>query len=179
MPLDDEIIEENPLEGEEDTPDNPTDNPINSDDPEVEGDESLVQDEIDSGSSVPEEEQSEPDEVPDEVLDDNSDINFDETEFPEADPELDFDEFDYPEEYITYVYNSVSDNELDYSEEEIETYNYSEAVEVYTDLEAFEASTIQVDLYQYTILNRLEFIQYALCIVIALLFLQIFVRYKK
>ena len=170
MPLDDEIIEENPLEGEEDTPDNPTDNPINSDDPEVEGDESLVQDEIDSGSSVHEGEQSEPDEFPDEVLEDDPDVNFDETEIPE-------------EESVLPVIDTVSDNELAHQEEEqeeeIEVLSYTEAVEVYSDLEAFESSTIQVDLYQYTILNRLEFMQYALCIVIALLFLQIFVRYKK
>lgn len=51
--------------------------------------------------------------------------------------------------------------------------------EVLSELEEFENSTIQVDLYQYTILKRTEFMQYALCIIIALLFLIIFMRYKK
>lgn len=51
--------------------------------------------------------------------------------------------------------------------------------EVLSELEEFENSTIQVDLYQYTILKRMEFMQYALCIIIALLFLIIFMRYKK
>ena len=166
MPLDDEIIEENPLEGEENTPDNSADNPVDSDDPEVENDESLVQDEMDSGSTVPETEFVEPDEVPE--------------DFPEEDPEANYDEIEVPEEeYLSPVDETVSDNELDYPEAEMEVSNYTETVEVCSDLSTFEASTIQVDLYQYTILNRLEFMQYALCIVIALLFLQIFMRYKK
>ena len=142
MPLNDEIIEENSLESEEDASDYPTNYPADSDDPEVEGDDSLVQDD-ELGSSAPEREQPEPDEELDSSLENNS----------------------------------LSDNFTENHGTEV-TYS-SETVELYTDLEAFEASTIQVDLYQYTILNRLEFIQYALCIVIALLFLQIFVRYKK
>ena len=40
----------------------------------------------------------------------------------------------------------------------------------YTDLDEFLNSPIQLDLYQYHVLKRLEFIQYAFCIVIALLF---------
>lgn len=48
----------------------------------------------------------------------------------------------------------------------------------YDSREEFEASSLQVDLYQYTILNRLEFIQYALCILIALLFLTLFLKQK-
>ena len=164
MPLDDEIIEENPLEGEEITPDNPTDNPVDSTDPEV-GNDSLVQDEIDSGSSTPDLEQTEPDEVPEipEVPETDSGDSF-----PEQNTEQ---EDSLPED-------ENSPDEESGTEEVIITYSM-EPVEIYTDLEAFESSTIQVDLYQYTILNRLEFIQYALCIVIALLFLQIFVRYKK
>ena len=142
MPLNDEIIEENSLESEESTSDNSTDYPADTDDPEVEGDDSLVQDD-ELGSSAPEREQPEPDEELDSSLENNS----------------------------------LSDNFTENHGTEV-TYS-SETLELYTDLEAFEASTIQVDLYQYTILNRLEFIQYALCIVIALLFLQIFVRYKK
>ena len=169
MPLDDEIIEKNPLESEESTSDNSTDYPADTDDPEVEDDDSLVQDE-ESGSTAPEGEQSEPEEeepdsdpenIPDEIVPD-------ETIPDETVPE---------EESILPADDSLSDNSMEIQKNEISS--YSETVEVYTDLEAFEASTIQVDLYQYTILNRLEFIQYALCIVIALLFLQLFVRYKK
>ena len=175
MPLNDEIIEENSLESEESTSDNSTDYPADTDDPEVEDDDSLVQDE-ESGSTAPEGEQSEPEEeepdsdpenisdeiVPDETVPDE--IVLDETVLSD-------------EESILPADDSLSDNSMEIQENEISS--YSETVEVYTDLEAFEASTIQVDLYQYTILNRLEFIQYALCIVIALLFLQLFVRYKK
>lgn len=40
----------------------------------------------------------------------------------------------------------------------------------YTDLDEFLNSPVQLDLYQYHVLKRLEFIQYAFCIVIALLF---------
>ena len=156
MPLDDEIIEEGSMEGEENIEDNPTDNPTDIDDTEVDGDESLVQDEEEKGS-IPETE--EPETLPGE-----------QDEEPEEEPEEE---------------NSLSDNSMEDDEgteeeleEEISTLSL-ENIEVCSDLEAFESSTVQVDLYQYTILNRLEFIQYALCIVIALLFLQIFVRYKK
>lgn len=82
-----------------------------------------------------------------------------------------------PEDEEEILETDTGDFSFD-DEEEISSYSLEE-VEVCTDLETFEASTVQVDLYQYTILNRLEFMQYALCIVIALLFLQIFVRYKK
>lgn len=164
MPLDDEIIEENLTDIPADTPDNPVGDPVDSADPEV-GNDSLVQDEIDSGSSTPDLEQTEPDEVPEipEVPETDSGDSF-----PEQNTEQ---EDSLPED-------EISPDEESGTEEVIITYS-TEPVEIYTDLEAFESSTIQVDLYQYTILNRLEFIQYALCIVIALLFLQIFVRYKK
>lgn len=185
MPLDDEIIEENPPESEEGTSDNPADYPTDTDDPEVDGDDSLVQDE-ESGFTAPKEGQSEPDDEeldsepeisPDEIISDDGisdETVSDETLLDESIS----DETVLPEkEYILPAADSISDNFIENQEYEV-SYS-SETVEVYSDLEAFEASTIQVDLYQYTILNRLEFIQYALCIVIALLFLQIFVRYKK
>ena len=203
MPLDDEIIEENPPESEEGTSDNPTDYPTDTDDPEVDGDDSLVQDE-ELGSTAPDGEQSEPDEFLEEEFEEFPEDEWE--EFPEDEfeefPEKEFEEFpedeleefpedkleddleflsgEFPEkEYLLPADETISDNSLENQETEVSYYSNSEIVEIYTDLEAFEASTIQVDLYQYTILNRLEFIQYALCIVIALLFLQIFVRYKK
>ena len=211
MPLDDEIIEENPPESEEGISDNPTDYPIDTDDPEVDGDDSLVQDE-ELGSTAPDGEQSEPDEFPEEEFEEFPEDELEEfpedewEEFPEDEleefPEKEFEKFpedeleefpedkleddleflpgEFPEkEYVLPADETVSDISLENQETEVSYYSDSEIVEIYTDLEAFEASTIQVDLYQYTILNRLEFIQYALCIVIALLFLQIFVRYKK
>jgi hypothetical protein len=45
---------------------------------------------------------------------------------------------------------------------------------VYTDLEEFEASSAYVDRFQYEILKKFEFIQYAAAIMIALLFLLLF-----
>lgn len=45
---------------------------------------------------------------------------------------------------------------------------------VYDTYEAFMESPVYVTRYEYELLNRLEFIQYALAIVIALLFLLIF-----
>lgn len=47
---------------------------------------------------------------------------------------------------------------------------------VYDNLEEFESSPVYVDRYEYEILKRLEFIQYAAAIIIALLFLLIFRR---
>ena len=44
---------------------------------------------------------------------------------------------------------------------------------LYTSLDDFKASAVLVDRYQYEILQKLEFIQYALVILIALLFLTI------
>lgn len=232
MPLDDEIIEENPLEGEESTPDNSTNNPPTPSNPEVRNDESLVQDNIDSGSSAPPPEQTEPDTMPDSFPDnpvipengnsepeqsepedipedeseigsgndsggnsepvvpdddspDNSGTSGNEGSAPEQTESEDIPEDEENEGDSKEESQEESEEKSDEdSEEELEVteiiyYSESEPVEICTDLETFESSTIQVDLYQYTILNRLEFIQYALCIVIALLFLQIFVRYKK
>ena len=156
MPIDETIVEEGVMENTEITPDNSGVNSSDSPDTEI-IDDSLVQEEEEMGSdsSVGEEE---PETSPDEELDILPEEILEETE----EEILETDSGDF-------FFNG---------EEEISSY-VLENVEVYTDLDAFESSTIQVDLYQYTILNRLEFIQYALCIVIALLFLQIFVRYKK
>lgn len=164
MPID-EIIEETPMENQENPEDNPTDNPIDFDDIEVGNDESLVQEE--NGSQ-----------------DAGADSDFIE-DVPDSSPSNEEEYIEIEEENISFE----DDNEIDFNETETDIPDYGyygltqtasvENVEVYTDLEAFESSSVQVDLYQYTILNRLEFMQYALCIVIALLFLQIFVRYKK
>lgn len=198
MPVDDEIIEANPLEIEENTPDNPADNPVDFNDPEV-GDNSSGQQGLESGSTDSgSAEQLEPDDIP---LPDSADPDAENPDIvdPDAadgellDPDaadgelLDPDAIDFGDSALESSdgLDSVSGNELLRTMQSIEksleatSGQDAESVEVYTDLEAFEASTMQVDLYQYTILNRLEFIQYALCIVIALLFLQIFVRYKK
>ena len=161
MPLDDEIIEENSLENQESPSDNSTSYPVNPDDPEIENDDSLVQDGDDSGSSFP-------------AGDDEPDDSLNDSNIPEdTSNEIVGDETMIDEETVSEGSDEVSESE------NVVYYTTTEDVELYTDLEAFEASTIQVDLYQYTILNRLEFMQYGLCIVIALLFLQIFVRYKK
>ncbi len=60
------------------------------------------------------------------------------------------------------------------SEEEPE-----ETPEIYNDLDAFKESTMEVDLYQYMVLERLEIISYALCILIGLFFISLFIRKRK
>lgn len=59
-------------------------------------------------------------------------------------------------------------NAVSASEPETEVY--------YDSLEEFTSQPVAVDLYQYTILTRLEFIQYGLVIMVALLFLILFRR---
>lgn len=167
MPLD-EIIEEIPMENQENITDNPTDNSVDIIDTEIGENNSLVQEENGNQDAGTDSEFGEdvPDSLPsteEEILEtDNGDISFGD------DVEMGFDEIE--NQLPEYTYYGLNQEVTPYS---------TENVEVYTDLDAFESSSIQVDLYQYTILNRLEFIQYALCIVIALLFLQIFVRYKR
>lgn len=98
----------------------------------------------------------------------------------ESELETETDPIDYDLLLQKLYERSVSDNDM--TEEETTTTEEettTEELEICTDLDEFETSTVQVDLYQYTILNRLEFMQYAICIVIALLFLIIFMRYKK
>lgn len=56
-----------------------------------------------------------------------------------------------------YAVHYISDSEIEYS-----------------DFDEFAASPVYVTRYEYELLNRLEFIQYALVIVIALLFLLFF-----
>lgn len=167
MPLD-EIIEEIPMENQENITDNPTDNSIDITDTEIGDNNSLVQEENGSqdtgtdsviGEDVPDSSPSTEEEI---LETDNGNVSFGE------DTEMGFDEIE--NQMPDYTYYGLNQEVTPYS---------TENVEVYTDLDAFESSSVQVDLYQYTILNRLEFIQYALCIVIALLFLQIFVRYKR
>lgn len=113
--------------------------------------------------------------VNDDSLEDDEDVSlFDEMTDPPEDESFD---------------DSVSSNDIDVDElansilmrlnEENFTEETTDEYEVCTDEEVFRESTIQVDLYQYTILKRLEFMQYAVCIVIALLFLLIYLRYKK
>lgn len=65
-----------------------------------------------------------------------------------------------------------SDSETDILTEETEPLLEIQQTEQiqYTDLDEFLNSPVQLDLYQYHVLKRLEFIQYAFCIVIALLF---------
>lgn len=63
-----------------------------------------------------------------------------------------------------------------------ETETETESIEAFLlsdDFEEFVGSTVVVDRYQYAILESLEFIQYAHAIEIALLFLILFMRYKK
>ena len=167
MPLD-EIIEENPMENQESITDNSTDNSIDITDTEIGGNDSLVQEENGSqdtgtdsviGEDVPDSSPSTEEEI---IETDNGDFSLGE------DTEMEFGEIE--NQMPEYTYYGLNQEVTPYSMENLE---------VYTDLDAFESSSIQVDLYQYTILGRLEFIQYALCIVIALLFLQIFVRYKR
>ena len=73
------------------------------------------------------------------------------------------------------VYITDTENITD-SEEFTET---ESSDEVCTEFEEFIESTVVVDRYQYAILENLEFIQYAHAIEIALLFLILFMRYKK
>ena len=84
--------------------------------------------------------------------------------------------------------SSVSANDIDYEQiQEMINRSVSENNALYLsgeyvvleDLEEFESSTILVDRYQYAILKDLEFMKYSNCIVIALLFLILFMRYKR
>lgn len=84
--------------------------------------------------------------------------------------------------------SSVSANEIDYEQiqmminrsvSENNAMYFSEDYTILEDLEEFESSTVLVDRYQYAVLEKLEFLQYASAIVIALLFLILFMRYKK
>lgn len=164
MPTNEEIIEENPMENPENIANSPSDNSTNIDDTQIGNNNSLVQGDEVAGSETLEEGVDEPASTsPEEIIEtDTGDVDL-------GDTGEDLGDFEFGDTESPAYYNL---------EEEFSTYS-TENIEVYTDLEAFETSTIQVDLYQYTILQRLEFMQYALCIVIALLFLQIFVRYKK
>ena len=153
MPIDETIVEEGIMENQETTTDNSSVNPSDSPNTEIIDGDSLVQGE--------EEEMGTDSEIGEEV--------------PETSPE-EITEI-IPEEIEEEILETDT-GDFYFEGEEMSTFAL-ENVEVYTDLEAFTSSTVQVDLYQYTVLERLEFMQYALCIVIALLFLQIFVRYKK
>ena len=153
MPIDETIVEEDIVENTEIVEDYTSNNSSDSPNTEIIDGDSLVQgeeEETGTDSMVGEE-------VPEASPEENTEI------IPEED-----------EEEIL----ETDTGDFYFEGEEISTYALDE-VEVYTDLEAFTSSTVQVDLYQYTVLERLEFMQYAFCIVIALLFLQIFVRYKK
>lgn len=84
--------------------------------------------------------------------------------------------------------SSVSANEIDYEQiqmminrfvSENNALYFSEDYTILEDLEEFESSTVLVDRYQYAVLQKLEFLQYASAIVISLLFLILFMRYKK
>ena len=145
---------------------------LESFDDEMENDYDSPEDEEFSGEDFLNEVQED---VNDDSLEDDEDVSlFDEMIDPPEDESFD---------------DSVSSNDIDVDElansilmrlnEENFTEETTEEYEVCTDEEVFRESTIQVDLYQYTILKRLEFMQYALCIVIALLFLLIYLRYKK
>lgn len=133
-----------------------------------------------------------PDDSPDVVPDDlESDIpeneygDFDES-FDEDNPDFLPDELDVNDSSDNG--SSVSANELDYeyiqeminrSVSENNALYFSEDYVILEDLEEFESSTVLVDRYQYAVLERLEFLQYASAVVIALLFLILFMRYKK
>ena len=153
MPIDETIVEEDIVENTEIIEDYTSNNSFDSPNTEIIDGDSLVQgeEELTGTDSLVGEE------VPETSPEENIEI------IPEED-----------EEEIL----ETDTGDFYFDGEEISTYALDE-VEVYTDLEAFTSSAVQVDLYQYTVLERLEFMQYALCIVIALLFLQIFVRYKK
>ena len=129
-----------------------------------------------------------PDVVPDDLESDNP-----ENEYGDLDESLDEDNPDsLPDELDVNDSSddgsSVSANELDYeyiqeminrSVSENNALYFSEDYTILEDLEEFESSTVLVDRYQYAVLERLEFLQYASAIVIALLFLILFMRYKK
>ena len=80
------------------------------------------------------------------------------------------------------VYYDEDGNEISYEEyfqlllEEYGVNTASSAIEypLYETFEEFQASPVYVTRYEYEILNKLEFIQYALCFLIALIFLLIF-----
>lgn len=145
---------------------------LESFDDEMENDYDSPEDEEFSGEDFLNEVQED---VNDDSLEDDEDVSV-------------FDEMIDPPEDESFN-DSVSSNDIDVDElansilmklnEENFTEEATEEYEVCTDEEVFRESTIQVDLYQYTILKRLEFMQYAVCIVIALLFLLIYLRYKK
>lgn len=126
-------------------------------------------------------------ELPDDIPDDL------ESEIPEDDYGDDFDEpFDdelelEPDDNSDDG-SSVSANDIDYeyiqymierSVSENNAMYFSEDYTILEDLEEFESSTVLVDRYQYAVLEKLEFLQYASAIVISLLFLILFMRYKK
>lgn len=137
-----------------------------------------------------------PDELPEDYPDEEPDDL--ESDIPENeygdDDEL-FDEDNPDEEPGLLVVDessddgsSVSANEIDYEQiqmminrsvSENNALYFSEDYTILEDLEEFESSTVLVDRYQYAVLEKLEFLQYASAIVIALLFLILFMRYKK
>lgn len=120
---------------------------------------SIPEDEYGDSLDEPSDEDN-PDMIPDELVgDETSDDGL----------SVSANEFDY--EYIQDMINrSVSENNALY---------FTEDYVILEDLKEFESSTVLVDRYQYAVLERLEFIQYALAIEIALLFLILFMRYKK
>lgn len=133
-----------------------------------------------------------PEDYPDDIPDDlESDIP--ENEYGDVDEPLDEENPDALPDSLDVAESSddgssVSANEIDYEQiqmmiersvSENNAMYFSEDYTILEDLEEFESSTVLVDRYQYAVLEKLEFLQYAHAIVIALLFLILFMRYKK
>ena len=147
----------------------------------------------DSNEELPEETPDDiPEDYPDDIPDDlESDIP--ENEYGDVDEPLDEENPDALPDSLDVAESSddgssVSANEVDYEQiqdminrsvSENNVMYFSEDYTILEDLEEFESSTVLVDRYQYAVLEKLEFLQYAHAIVIALLFLILFMRYKK
>lgn len=127
--------------------------------------------------------------MPDEDLFEESGISEEESSVPDETESEDFQEQEDSSEELDS--SEVSGNDIDYEKiaeiiqntisgnEVSEVVESTEDYEICTDIDEFESSTIAVDLYQYTILKNMEFMKYAFAIIIALLFLILFMRYKK
>lgn len=110
--------------------------------------------------------------------------DLDPTEEPSLEPEEGSDEGSYMElpngwTYIDGFFYDEDGNVVDmatFSSNDEESIEYTE---IYTDEEAFKESTVQVNLYEYMILERLDIMTYGMCIVIGLLFINLFIRKRK
>lgn len=159
VPEEESSVSDDPVQEQESSSEDSTDEEVEDSSPDFHPDyfpEDYVPDETETDSSESEYVDSEEPSTEDDILsDDGSSVSGNDVDY----------------EYIQEMINrSVSENNALY---------FSEDYVILEDLEEFESSTVLVDRYQYAVLERLEFLQYASAIVIALLFLILFMRYKK